>query len=405
MKILQFHSLGGASGDMILGSLFALGIDPRALKAEVAKLPIESFEIETRQHDSHNLHGTLVSVHAHDEAGHSHGHSHADHHHGVDRRWSDIREMIEGSGLSVSVRSRSLRVFERIAEAEANVHSMEKEEIHFHEVGALDSIIDIVGCCIGLDWLQVDEVAVGPLPLGCGTIECAHGVYPTPAPATVELLKGFPTTQTSEPYELVTPTGAALLTEWKTRDAPPPGSRILKVGYSFGHRQLDERPNVLRALLLEASGDARPTENCLVLECNVDDTVPELLGNLSERMLAAGALDVYTTPVQMKKQRPGTLLTALCLPEVRDRLVDLIFRECTTFGVREYFADRTVLARRHEEVETGYGNVRIKIGTWQGRDVTLAPEMDDCIQRADEKGVPVRTVYEAALQASRSLRA
>jgi uncharacterized protein (DUF111 family) len=228
-------------------------------------------------------------------------------------------------------------------------------------------------------------------------------VLPVPVPATVELLKGHPTVQTQEPHELVTPTGAALLMEWKSAASPPSSVSTGPVGHGFGHRHLDSRPNLLRARLLETVEQDEATDDGLVLECQVDDTVPELLGALVERLLREGALDAFTTPVQMKKQRPGTLLTVLCRPGQKAALLDLIFRESTTFGVREYPTNRTVLERRHVEVETPYGAVRIKIGTWHGEDVTSAPEMDDCIKRAEEHGVAVRRVYEAALQATREI--
>lgn len=390
MKILQFDAVGGASGDMILGALVELGVDASDLQKELSALPIGPFTIEARPFQDYHLRGTQVTVKIS-------GHGHAE------RRLRDIQSLIGGSALPEGVKAMSLKVFTRIGEAEAEVHGKTLNEIHFHEVGALDSIIDIVGCCLGLDRLRVDAVAVGPLPAGHGIITCAHGTFPNPAPATVELLKGFPVVQTDEPHELVTPTGAAVLSTWKTMDAPPPGSRVVKVAHSFGHHKLERRPNLLRAFLLEA--DAAPSaETCLVLECNLDDTTPELLGSLAQRLMEAGALDVFTTSVQMKKQRPGTLLTVLCTSDKRDSLLDLVFRESTTFGVREYETRRTVLDRRFVEADTRYGRVRIKIGTWKGQDVTYSPEMEDCIARAREAGVAVRVVHESAVGAAQRLR-
>ncbi|MBN1269519.1 MAG: nickel pincer cofactor biosynthesis protein LarC [Kiritimatiellae bacterium] len=393
MKILQFDSVGGASGDMILGALFDLGADKAGAEQALASLALEPFRIEAAPFGSHGLHGTRVTVRLLGEKRHTdeHGHEHG-------RRFSEIRELISRSALPETVKGNCISVFTRIAEAEAAIHAVPVDEVHFHEVGALDSIIDIVGSCLALEELGVEAVAVGPLPLGRGTVTCRHGVYPVPAPATVRLLEGFPVVQTEEPHELVTPTGAALLTTWRTLDAPPAGSRIVRAGYGFGHHTLGGRPNVLRAVLLE-KGTAEEA-SCLVLESNIDDTVPELLGALMGRLLEAGALDAFTTAVQMKKQRPGTLLTVLCRPEQREALLDLIFRESTTFGVREYVTQRTMLERRFAEVQTPYGAVRVKIGTWRGQDVTVAPEMDDCIKRAKEKDVPVRQVYEAAAKAA-----
>jgi len=240
-------------------------------------------------------------------------------------------------------------------------------------------------------------VAVAPLPIGCGTGECAHGIYPTPAPATAWLLRDSAVVQTDEPFELVTPTGAALLTTWRSLALVPPGSRLVQIGYGFGHRTLNGRPNVLRAMLFEPPVESEG-DSCLVLECHVDDTTPELIGQFTEKALAAGALDVYTTGVQMKKQRPGTLVTILCRLDDREAVLDLLFRETTTFGVRESVSQRTTLKRRMETVETPFGPVRVKVGTWRGDDVTVAPEMDDCIRLASEAGVSTRSVYEAALR-------
>jgi len=342
---------------------------------------------------SHGLHGVRVIVEAPDPAEPGHGHP-------PHRNLQDIREILAQADLPERVLATSLRVFERIAEAEAAVHNTTVDQIHFHEVGALDSIADIVGGCLALDMLQVDHVVVAPLPLGCGTVECAHGTYPTPAPATTLLLRGFPVSPTNEPFELVTPTGAALLTTWASLSQVPAASRITAVGHGFGHRTLQSRPNLLRATVYETE-DAQPgTEVCLVLECQVDDTQPELVGALMDRLLAAGALDAFTTPVQMKKQRPGTLITVLSTDAGRDAMLDLLFRESTTFGVREYHTRRTTLDRRSMTVNTVFGPVRVKVGAWHGEDVTLSPELEDCRTLAAERGVAVRAVYEAASAAA-----
>lgn len=390
MKTLQFEMIGGASGDMILGALVGLGVDAGRLARELSSLPIEPFDIAVTPFQDAKIHGMQAAVRLH---GHEHHHA---------RNLRDIRKIITESKLPPKVKDLSLKVFDRLAAAEAKVHGTTTDEVHFHEVGALDSIIDIVGSCLGLNWLGVDEVAVGPFPAGRGTIECAHGTFPNPAPATVELLKGFPVVQTEETKELVTPTGAALLTTWRTRDRANDGSRIVNTSYSFGHHTLAQRPNLLRATLLES--DEATAGTCLVLECNIDDTTPELLGSLTQQLMEAGALDAFTTAVQMKKQRPGTLLTVLCEPAKKENLLDLIFKESTTFGVREYATQRTMLERRSVEVNTRYGSIRIKIGRWKGQDVTFAPEMEDCIRRARENSAPVRAVYEAAAEAAAPLR-
>ena len=404
MKHIHFDSVGGASGDMILAALLDLGVSRDDLQRQLAGLPIGPFEIEAVSISEQGLRGTRIHVHA---ASHAHIHKGADHPqpkaHPPHRGLREIRVLIEGSQLPPAVKANSLRVFQRLAEAEALVHGSTPDQVHFHEVGAVDAIIDIVGACLGLEMLGVTGVSVSPLPLGHGAVKCAHGILPVPAPATVELLKGFPVAPADEPFELVTPTGAALLTTWKTQETFPPGSRILKIGQGFGHRTLNGRPNVLRAILMEsgsvaAAADACPaTDACLVLECNLDDLTPELAGSLPNRLLDAGALDVFLTPVQMKKQRPGILLTVLCRPEQREAMLDMIFRESTTFGIREHSVRRTVLERRHENVETPFGRIRVKIGRWQGADITASPEYDDCLKAAERAGVSVRAVYEAAL--------
>lgn len=446
MKILKFDSVGGASGDMILGALLGLGVDRAALVRDLRALGAEHFDIALQPFQSHGITGVQAAVtaeephhhHDHDHHhDHGHGHHHGEdahgsagrlavpdeaaaslsgranrpgephhhddhhhHHHAPHRGLKEITAMVQAAGLPAAVQQASLAVFQRIAEAEAKIHGTTPDRIHFHEVGALDSIVDVVGGCLALHRLGVEQVVVGPLPLGHGLIQCAHGTYPSPAPATVELLKGAAVCEVDEPFETVTPTGAALLTSWRNADAVPAGARVVEVAYSFGHRRLQGRPNVLRATLLEyAAPLAAPPGACLVLECNLDDTTPELIGALTGRLLEAGALDVYTTPIQMKKQRPGVLLGVLCEPAARAVLLDLIFRGCTTFGVREYPVTRTVLARRHETVQTPYGPVRVKIGTWNGDDVTRAPEFEDCAQAAKAHEVSVRAVYEAALRA------
>ena len=295
MRHLHFDSIGGASGDMILAALLDLGVSREDLQRQLAGLPIGPFKIEAAAISDRGLHGTRVNVHV---ASHEHIHGGADHSHAPahppHRGLREIRDLIEGSQLSASVKANSLRVFQRLAEAEAQVHGTTPDQVHFHEVGAVDAIIDIVGACLGLEMLGVMGVSVGPLPLGHGAVECAHGVLPVPAPATVELLKGFPVAPADEPFELVTPTGAALLTTFKTLETFPSGSRILKIGQAFGHRTLKGRPNLLRAMLMEISADS-VQDACLVLECNLDDLTPELTGALQNRLLNAGALDVFLT--------------------------------------------------------------------------------------------------------------
>ncbi len=406
MKILHFDGTGGASGDMILGALIALGVDPRNLNMVFESLNVDGVTLSAEPASDKGIHGTRASIHTNEKssAHHDHGHDndkpHSHNDHGPSRNLEDIRKMINKADIPDAVKRSSLEVFERIGKAEAKIHGTTPDRIHFHEVGALDSIADITGCCMGLHLLNMDGVSTSPLPLGHGIIECAHGTYPNPAPATIELLRGMETVHVDEPYELVTPTGAALLSVWKTHDSPPEGSRVVRAGYSIGKRKLKGRPNVLRATVYEtAEKEESSTGDCRVLECNLDDITPELIGSLAERLLEAGALDVFTTPVHMKKQRPGILLTVLCIETDREKMLDMIFRESTTFGVRETFSRRTVLERRTERVTTPYGKVRMKIGTWKGEDVTAAPEMDDCIALGKKHGAAVRKIYESAFKA------
>jgi uncharacterized protein (TIGR00299 family) protein len=408
MKHLHFECVGGASGDMILGALIELGVSLEAVKSALAALPLGSFDLIAERGESQHISGLRlrVIVEGHPEAAepaepHDHNHNpnpnHNRHpHHHPHRALSDIESMIAAANFSPAVKQWALRAFRSLGEAEAKIHGVPVEHIHFHEVGAADSILDMVGSCWALHQLGVDSISVGPIPFGHGTIHCAHGVYPNPAPATLELLAGMPVTQTDEPFELVTPTGAALLAGWKSAEAIPPGARPVKTAYSLGRRALHHRPNLLRATLYEIASSDPEYDTALLLECNLDDTTPELAGGLMDEVLAAGALDVFCTPVTMKKQRPGILFSVLCEPAQRERLLDVVFRGSTTFGVREYEVRRTKLARRFEKVSTPYGEVHIKIGTWRNEDITRAPEMADCQRLAKLAGVPTRTVYEAA---------
>jgi hypothetical protein len=403
MKILRFDSVGGASGDMILAGLIGLGADIKVISRRIASMKIGAFKIVKKPVSDRGVHGIQVEAIV--------PHSHHEH-----RSLSDIKRLIKNSKLSPRVKAMSAGVFERLGRAEAKVHRTSVEKIHFHEVGAMDSIIDIVGSCVALEMLGIDEVQVGPLPMGVGTIEAGHGVMPNPAPATVELLKGHPVVQTDEPFELVTPTGAALLTEWEgsgKREAEIKETTVFATSNGFGHRKLNGRANLLRATILESdaeprtllrsapclsyAGQAQTTDHCLVLETEIDDMNPQLIGSLFNNLLAAGALDVFTTPVQMKKQRPGTLLTVLCHPDKRNEIIDLIFRESTTFGIREHMTQRTILARRHINVRTSYGKVRVKVGTWKGKDIAFSPEYEDCARIAKNRKVSVGMVIRSAL--------
>ncbi|OQW95523.1 MAG: TIGR00299 family protein [Verrucomicrobia bacterium A1] len=421
MSVLRFDLTGGASGDMILGALLDLGADRAAIESQLLALGAGAIRLDAARECHHGLTGTRLAVapggaspqdlpaghghsHGHDHPhGHAHAHGPAAHAAGhAHRSHSDIRAMLEASALPAPARDLALRVFRRLAEAEGRIHGVAADTVTFHEVGALDSIADIVGSCLALGQLGATGIEVGPFPLGRGEVRCAHGVYPLPAPAVVDLLRGMPSVEVDETLETVTPTGAALLVEWAASLPAPKGPRrIVAAGYGFGHHELKGRPNVLRVVRMEPeSAEPSAPGECVVLETQVDDSTAEWLGVLVQKLMTDGALDVYTTPVQMKKQRPGTLITVLCETDHREAMLDVLFRNCTTFGVREQTVRRTVLDRRWETVATEFGPVRVKVGLWKGESVTRAPEMDDCIARAAEHGVPPRRVYEAAQRAA-----
>lgn len=389
MNTVRFDSVGGASGDMLLGTMVAAGVPAGTITGALDSLSVQGFRVVFEPAADGGHQGIRARV---DLDGHEHAH----------RGLGDIRAIVHASGLDEAVKTLSMAVFERLAEAEAAVHGVTPESIHFHEVGAVDAIVDIVGACTGLLALAPDRVDVGPLPVGQGTVQCAHGVLPIPVPAVVKLLGDHPVVATGLDAELVTPTGAALLMTWKGLFAAGTGGApavIRAAGNGFGRRSLPGRANYLRATILETVETDATGDTCVVLECNLDDMNPELVGALCMRLMTSGALDVYTTAIQMKKQRPGILLTILCGHAEQAGLLDLVFTESTTFGVRAYEARRTMLERSVQEVETAYGPVRVKTGHWKGKPVTRAPEYDDCVARAETHNVPVKAVYEAALRA------
>jgi uncharacterized protein (TIGR00299 family) protein len=419
MKLLYLDCFAGISGDMFLGALIDLGVSDDALRAELAKLKLPGYTISTRRVVKQNISATKFDCiektslprppltgklrqtsHEHeDEHEYEHRHEH--------RGYTEIAGMITGSGLSENVKRRALSVFKRLGEAEAKIHGVPLEQIHFHEVGAVDSIVDIVGACIALETLGVDEVQASPPRLGSGFVDTAHGRFPVPAPATLELLRGVPTQPSNEPVELVTPTGAALLVEFCTRFGPMPAMSIEKIGYGAGSRDLEKTPNVLRAVLGEMSMSTRKSESMsqeadtiAVVETNIDDMNPQLFGDVMERLLAAGALDVFMTSVQMKKNRPGTLLTVLCEQNDVDRMAELLLTHTTSFGVRIHEAQRRKLAREIVKVKTKFGEIEVKIGRLGDKVVSRSPEFESCKQAAAKAGVAVKEVYEEAVRCS-----
>jgi pyridinium-3,5-bisthiocarboxylic acid mononucleotide nickel chelatase len=380
-----FDCFSGISGDMVLGALVDAGADLRAIEADLRKLGLEGWTISSAKVKRGEISATHVKVET------SEGH----HHRGL----SIILQRIENAKLAPRAEERARRIFTRLAEAEAKVHQKPIEEVHFHEVGAVDSIVDIVGAAIGFELLGIDEFACSAFDVGAGQIRTAHGLLPVPAPATAELLKGAPLYTSGIAKELVTPTGAAIATTLATRYAEIPQMKLEAIGYGAGSADLQEKANVLRILIGEAAV-SEPREYwdapITVIETNVDDMSPQIYGYFVERALAAGALDVFSSPVQMKKNRPGLLVTMLSEADNVSRLIDLVFRETTTIGVRAYDARRKTLARESVTVETRFGEVRIKISRMNGTVLNATPEYEDCQRIAAQKGIPLKQVLEAA---------
>lgn len=292
-----------------------------------------------------------------------------------------------------------MAAFTRLAEAEAKVHNSTIDEVHFHEVGALDAIADITGCAAAMEQLNIGSVSFGPLPVGCGTVKTAHGLLPVPVPATVEMLQGRTLVQTDEPFELITPTGATLLTTWAV-DATANRGKLLRSATACGHRKLNNRPNILRAMLYSKEDGATHSDYCCVLETQIDDQTGEGIGAAAAKLISSGALDVFTTPIYMKKQRPGVLLTVICKPEDSRAMQGCIFRETTTFGIRESLTSRTTLQREIKEFDTAAGRINVKTGILNGETITVSPEYDDCLRCAEASGMSLRQVQQMALAAA-----
>jgi hypothetical protein len=444
MKTLYLDLLSGISGDMFLGAMIDLGVDPAHLERDLARLGVSGYHLHVARQTKQEIAGVKVDVHlesehahpahaAHPGHGHAHAHehSHADgphhahahshgsgphpdaalhhdrsHEHAHGRTAAEIRELIAHSSLSTWVKERALSVFRRVAEAEGKIHGKPADEVHFHEVGAVDSIVDIVGACLALESLGRPRVLASPVVDGRGWIDCAHGRFPVPAPATLEILsaRGISFTQCEEPHEMVTPTGAALLAEFAESFGPIQNLTIRRIGYGLGTREHASRPNILRVVLGDSAAAPAAvhdweTDTVTVLETNLDDINAELLGDFVERAFAAGALDVFHTAIQMKKNRPGVLLTVLCAPEQADAFSELMLRATSAFGVRRYATERRKLKREFRTVRTPLGEVTIKAGRLDGQVIQFAPEYESCRQLAEAAQVPVKQVYEAALKA------
>ena len=387
MTLAYFDCFSGISGDMVLGALVDSGLELARLEAQLRKLHLHEWKISAQKVARKAIHATKVNV----EYG-------AQHHH---RHLSDILKMIDAAKLSPRATENATKIFRRLGEAEAKVHDVPIEKVHFHEVGAVDSIIDIVGAAIGFDLLGIEQFACSAMDVGGGRVQTEHGLLPVPAPATAELLRGAPTFSSGIQKELVTPTGAAIATTLATSYGKIPAMRVASIGYGAGSAELAEQPNVLRILIGESLAAEAQTGNhadapVTVIETNLDDMSPQIYGYFVEQAFAAGALDVFSTPVQMKKNRPGQLVTLLCEPSNRARLIDLIFRETTTIGVRSYEVQRQTLNRETVSVETPLGAIRMKVSRMNGAVLNAAPEYDDCQRIAAQKGVPLKQVLAAA---------
>lgn len=401
MRTLYFDCFAGISGDMTLGALVAAGADERALVEQLALLDVEGFDISFNKVDRSGISATRAVVRLTKE---EHQHRHL----------SAVQKTISGSRLGEGIKDRALKIFGRLAEAEAIVHNVPVERIHFHEVGAIDAIVDVVGACICFELLGVERFAASALHVGSGTVEMAHGRFPVPPPAVVELLRGAPVYSTDIVGELVTPTGAAIVSTLCESFGAIPRMRLVSAGYGAGGREYKKFPNVLRVLVGETgqSGDgvvesivdesvAAGDEDLILVETNVDDASPQVIGHLMELALTRGALDCYFTHVQMKKNRPGVLVSILCRPAGLDAMLELLFAETPTLGVRHSVVSRRALERESVTVETEFGTIAVKLGRLRGRVVSATPEFEECREAAQRSGASLRDVQEEARAAFR----
>jgi uncharacterized protein (TIGR00299 family) protein len=450
MRILYLDTFSGISGDMTVGALADLGITPSTFEWELSKLELGDchlhFERQTRAgisgvkfdvhsgatHDASQdsprqsqdretehpgpLTGKAANDHDHEHHDHEHHdhehHDHEHHDHASDphrhqgdghqaqpsRGFSEIRALLEGSELSDFVKQHATSIFHRIGKAESKIHGASIEEVQFHEVGALDSIVDVVLSCVGFEALQVERIYFSSLVDGHGTFRSSHGEYPLPGPATLEILQGIPIRQADIPFELITPTGAAIVAEFHHAVGVLPEMRPAKIGYGLGSRDLPGRPNVLRAILGHLE-ERNATERIVELQTNIDDLSPEILGAVQDRLFRAGALDVFFTPIQMKKSRPATMLSVLCQPSAFEKMQDIIFAETSTFGIRYQEMKRKTLEREVVEVKTAVGLIQIKIGRHAGQILQVAPEFESCQAAAQQSRQPLKRVYELAIEA------
>lgn len=442
MRVLFLDCFSGISGDMTVGALCDLGVKPSVFEWELAKLEIGDFHMHFERQQRLHLTGVKFSIHegathhhekepaetgipAHDiehgheqehafEDEHKHEHGGNGHHHAHEhthstphthgRTHQEIRHLINHSGLTDFVKKHALSIFQRIAVAEGKIHGVAPDNVQFHEIGALDSIADVICACVGIEQLNLERVLVSPLQDGRGWIPTAHGRFPVPSPATLEILAGIPVEQINEPFEFITPTGAAIVAEFGAAFNLMPPMKIEKIGYGVGSRKLADRPNVLRAVLGELAdqtGDYE-TDTITRIETNIDDLSPEITGAVVDKLFAVGALDVFLTPIQMKKNRPGVQLSVLCEEAVVSKIAEMIFAETTSFGLRMDRVRRLKLDRKFEKVRTPFGEVTVKLGLRNGEVIQIAPEFESCRLASEKSGKPLRAIYESARQSLRS---
>ena len=389
MKIAYFDCIAGASGDMILGALLDAGLPEMTLREGLAALHLDDFDLQPRRVSKNGFSATKVEVLVADDV--------------PARHLPEIEAIVDESDLALAIKDQARDIFRRLGEVEAGIHGTTLDQVHLHELGGVDTIVDVVGALVGLDALSIERVYASPLPMGRGFVQGAHGAIPLPAPATLALLEGVPVTGSDLEVELVTPTGAALLSALAFSFGPMPSMTLTAIGYGAGGRDLPI-PNVLRLVVGDqAASNKDNTETLALLETNIDDLNPEIYDYVMARLFDAGALDVFLSSIQMKKNRPATLVRALCRPDDSDGLMAILFAETSTLGVRQHLVTRHCLERTVHTVETAYGPVRVKLATWGANQAKAAPEYEDCRRLAAAKDIPLREVYRAAELAAQRL--
>ena len=380
MKILYYDCFSGISGDMNLGAMIDAGVDPDYLVNELKKLKLEGWDLKVEKEQRHGITGTKVTV---KKTRHEHAHRHL----------SDIVKIIDQSSLSTENKYLSQKIFMKVAEAEASVHNISIGKVHFHEVGAVDSIIDIVGAAICFNTLNIEAVYVSAVELGGGLVKCDHGTLPVPAPATVEILKDIPVKKGGVDFEATTPTGAAIISTLGNHFGTDPVIKISRTAYGVGQKDHFEVPNLLRVFIGETADTADKGHEALLIECNIDDMNPEFFEYISEKLFEAGSSDVYFTNIIMKKGRPGIILSIICEKGISEKIKNVIFRESTTLGIREFAFTKDTLVRKFEKVETSYGVVTVKRSFYKGEEVSVKPEYSECREIAAKTGYPLKEIY------------